>query len=106
MDCTLAEIFEYTSASEGDILKCGVVGQHGDHCVSTTGVGDLARILCALIDERLCLGSGAVVDGDLVSSIEQAAGHGRSHIAEANESDFHDSLLAELDHEGEWPAPI
>jgi hypothetical protein len=39
------------------------------------------------------------VDRDFVSGLEQSACHAKTHIAETDESDSHDLLLTELDHE-------
>jgi len=35
----------------------------------------------------------AIVDGDLVATLEQAARHRGSHVPEADESNFHDPVL-------------
>src|SRR5262249_44282119 len=46
------------------------------------------------IDQRLRLARRAIVDGDLVASLEQGSGHCGSHLPQADESDFHDWLLS------------
>ena len=44
--------------------------------------------LAADLGERLGLGAGAVPDGDVIASLEQALGHGKAHAAHADPSDL------------------
>ena len=47
----------------------------------------------APIEQRLRLAWCAIVDEDLVASLEQASGHRGSHVPQADESNFHEIFL-------------
>ncbi len=64
-----------------------VVGQHGDDDVALAGVGHRGgRSSPGRPVRSPC--RGAVVRGDLVTRFEQVGGHGRTHVAQADESDL------------------
>lgn len=66
-----------------------VVGQHRDDDFAAAGFRDAARQPCALSDQLVGLGGGAVVDGDCVTRVDEVGGHAVAHPAQADESDVH-----------------
>jgi len=43
----------------------------------------------SLLDEGFRFGGGAVVDGDVVTRLQQVCDHAASHVPQADESDLH-----------------
>ena len=43
----------------------------------------------ARIDQWLCLTWGAVPDGNLVQSFDEIGGHSRTHVSQADKTNFH-----------------
>jgi hypothetical protein len=50
------------------------------------------RELCPFPGQNLGFGARAVIDGYAMPGLEKVPGHGRAHIAEADETDIHDFL--------------
>ena len=64
-----------------------------DDDVAAARLGDRIRRPRAFGGQRVDLAPRPVVDGDLVARLDQVRGHGRPHVAEADEADSHGSGL-------------
>jgi hypothetical protein len=78
-----------TRVAERHVLDGLVVGQHREHHRTAAGFGDAARRSRALLDKGFGFSRGAVVDGDVMTRIQQVCRHAAAHVPQADESDLH-----------------
>ena len=87
-----AKCSEDAVRGEHSLLDRTIVGEHGD---GHRAFGGLARSLGemrALGEQRLGLGRGPVINGERVTSGEQARRHAASHAPKSDEADLHRAL--------------
>jgi hypothetical protein len=76
-------------------LHRDVISQHGQHRVAAASFSHRGRHVCSIPPQHFCTFASAVVHGDAMSSAKKTSRDSGTHIAKANKSYVHASLLPE-----------
>src|ERR1700722_708175 len=89
MDCTSGEALDDTTLAEHRGLDDIVVCQHREDRIAPTRVRDRDGLLGPFSCQRCRFRRRAIVNGDLMAGLQQVRRHGRAHLAQPDETNFH-----------------
>ena len=81
MNRILRQVADYACVAEYDAFHGVVICQHRDYSITPASVRHSRGMARAVFDQRLRSGGSAVVDTDVVTALEEARCHPRSHVA-------------------------
>ena len=89
MDCALRQAADDAAVRERHRHEGVIVREHGDDHFAAARIGNVGCLVCTELEQRATLLGAAVEHGDIVSGLDEVGGHGRAHVAQADESDLH-----------------
>src|SRR4030088_1141361 len=91
MDCVCEQAADDTTVTEHDALDRVVVCQHGNNGIAAAGVRHASSSFRSMHNEALGLGACPVVDGNIMTELQEARRHARAHMPQSDETDPHEN---------------